>query len=220
MINLLRPQKPSFCQTLSCNNPDAISQTADQATRCNRKLFFAAETFPDRLTYWRAHERGMSSNEPSTKIERLLPRISYIRIRDPNYAAVIMVITVRVSHRLLIPAAGISPVFMAANVASAAPCSFVRCIVAATVAAASSCNASRTVARIKSRKIENETVSYRVTVRLNAGVANVQTIGGEGRLKRGDMRGCGFSASLSRKVSSGLCSFFLLSCFFFLHIRR
>jgi len=110
MINLLRPQKPSFCQTLSCNNPDAISQTADQATRCNRKLFFAAETFPDRLkSYWRAHERGMSSNEPSTKIEWLLPRISYIRIRDPNYAAVIMVITVRVSHPAINSGRGYKP---------------------------------------------------------------------------------------------------------------
>lgn len=154
----------------------------------------------------------MSSKNRTTFAAHFL----YIRIRDPNYAAVIMVITVRVSHRLLIPAAGISPVFMTANVASAAPCSFVRCIVAATVAAASSCNASRTVACIKSRKIENETVSCRVSVRLNAGMANVQTIGGEGRLKPRDMRGCGFSASLSRKVSSGLCALFsALSCFFF-----
>lgn len=113
----IAPAKAPFCQTLSCNNPNAISQTADQATRRSRKLFFAAETFSDRLAYWRAHERGMSSNEASTKIEWLLPHISYIRIRDPNYAAVIMVITVRVSHRLLIPvySAGISPVFMAAN---------------------------------------------------------------------------------------------------------
>lgn len=55
MINLSHPQKPSFCQTLNCNNTDALSQTTDQATpRCGRKLFFAAETFSDRLAYWRA----------------------------------------------------------------------------------------------------------------------------------------------------------------------
>lgn len=98
------------------------------------------------------------------------------------------------------------------------------CVTVAAAAVATRRNASRTVAPragIKKRKIENETVSCRVTVRLNANVQTRTRLGEEGEKRRTmvearDMRGCGFSASLSRKVSSGLRSFFLVffSCFF------
>lgn len=72
---------------------------------------------------------------------------AYGRTRGPNYVAVIMVITVRVSHRLLIPAAGISPVFMTADIGGAQR---------ARRHSVACCAASARGGRIKSRKIENE----------------------------------------------------------------
>jgi len=68
----------------------------------------------------------------------------------PNYAMIIMVITVRVSHWLLIPAACINPVFMIANVTDVTPagCYIVvaAVVVVVIVAATSQRNALRTVA--------------------------------------------------------------------------
>lgn len=131
-----------------------------------------------------------------------------------------MVITVRVSHRLLIPAACINPVFMIASVAGATHRSLHRCCCyccrrrcyccccccyCCCIAVRQSANGRES--RIKSRKIENETASCRVTVRLN-----VETrAGGEQRamVETRDTRRCGFSASLFRKVSSRLRFFFV-----------
>lgn len=235
MKNLLRPQKSSFCQTLSCNNlnrdiTNSLRRAGDAPY--NRKLFFAAETFSDRLAYWRTHERGASSEtdrrQKSSNFCRAFPIYSRSELRR-HYGN---------NHSRISPAINsgrgyISPVFMAANVASMAWCSFVRCTVAVLLLLLLLLLLQRGAtlrepvaprAGIKKRKIENETVSCRVTVRLNAGVANVQTrtrLGEEGEKHRTmvearDMRGCGFSASLSRKVSSGLRSFFLVFSSFFL----
>jgi len=79
--------------------------------------YFLAEAFSYPLACLGKCERGTRLSGKPTKIQRLLPRISYVFAS--NYAVVIMVITVRVSHRLLIPAAYINPVFMIANVADA-----------------------------------------------------------------------------------------------------
>lgn len=143
--------------------------------------YFSAEAFSYPLACLGKRERGTRLSGKPTKIQRLLPRISYVFAS--NYAAVIMVITVRVSHRLLIPAAYINPVFMIANVADAAHqpvgrlllllpllpllccCCCWYCCCCCCIVARRSTNGRES--HIKSRKIENGTASCCVTVRLN-----------------------------------------------------
>lgn len=155
------------------------SEAGRDIANIRRKLFFGGSIF--RSVHAETRERGTRPSGRPAKIQRAtFASISYVFA--PNYGAVIMVITVRVSHRLLILVACINPIFMIANGAtlpvtalllllllqpSLLGCCCCCCWCCGSIAARCSAN-GRNNSRIKNRKIENETASCRVTVRLNA----------------------------------------------------
>lgn len=157
---------PPFCQTLNHNNPvDRIANIA-LANVQRPQIIFWRKYFPIGIL--------VNANVAHVEIGRQKSNGDFCRvfpIRDPNYIVVIMVITVHVSHRLLISAARINPVFMTAKRCRRS--ALYRCCCCCCYCRVYYCCCCCTrdrKSRIKSRKIENETTSCRVTVRLNAGM--------------------------------------------------